>query len=139
MFESMTPWLIAAAIGGGCAVFAIKNGMLPLSKSARTSVEDLVKNQIVDDEFDGRSLLTWAKRNRPQGEFKIVLVKPTATWIKRLGLTDAQNIDAEKNLIGCMMDAKSNKVLDMQLFTFSSMSKKMRDNFKDSDEFVVTS
>lgn len=138
MFESMTPWLIAAVVGGGCAVFAIKKGVLSPSKSAHMSVEDLVRNQIVDDEFDGRSLLEWVKRKRPQGDFKVVVVKPTAAWIKRLGLKDAQSIDAEKNLIGCMMDAKVETVLDMQLFSFSSMSSKMRDNFKGSDEFVVT-
>ncbi len=139
MFESMTPWLIAAVVGGGCAVFAIKKGILSPSKSALISVEDLVRNQIVDDEFDGRSLLAWVKRKRPQGDFKIIVVKPTAAWIKRLGLKDAQSIDANKNLIGCMMDAKSEEILDMQLFSFSSISKKMRDNFKGSDEFVVTS
>lgn len=139
MFESMTPWLIAAVVGGGCAVFAIKKGILSPSKSALISVEDLVRNQIVDDEFDGRSLLAWVKRKRPQGDFKIIVVKPTAAWIKRLGLKDAQSIDANKNLIGCMMDAKSEEILDMQLFSFSSISKKIRDNFKGSDEFVVTS
>ncbi|MBQ7704003.1 MAG: hypothetical protein IJT73_01030 [Selenomonadaceae bacterium] len=138
MFETIPSWLVFALIGGGAAVFALKSGILPLSIFPRSSIKEMVKSQIVDDEFDGRSLIQWINKNSAAGNVKILLVKPTKAWIKKLNLKDAEKIDAEKNLIGCIVDMQSEKVLKMQLFSFSSMSNSMQAKFNGEDQIVLT-
>ena len=137
-----TNWSIAAIIGGSVAIggvilYAIIHGKLPLPSFMRISIDDLVKTQIVDDEFDGVSLLRWIKRNR-RDNVKVVVVKPTQSWIKKLNLKDAKNIDAEKNLLAYMID-DDDKLLTMQLFTFSSISPTMSAKFSSTGEMVLSS
>ena len=138
-----TNWSIAAIIGGAVAIggvilYAIIHGKLPLPSFMRISIDDLVKTQIVDDEFDGVSLLRWIKRNRRDHNVKVVVVKPTQSWIKKLNLKDAEKIDAEKNLLAYMID-DDDKLLTMQLFTFSSISPTMSAKFSSTGEMVLSS
>ena len=136
-------WNIPAAVcgilsGGGIVTYAVTHGKLPLPKFMRTSINELVEKQIVDDEFDGSSLMSWIRKNRPDGNFKVLVVKPTQTWLKKLNLKDAENINVEKNLIGCIVSDKG-KLLSIQLFSFSSISSKMLEKFNDTDEMIVAS
>ena len=138
-----TNWSIATIIGGAVAIggvilYAIIHGKLPLPSFMRISIDDLVKTQIVDDEFDGVSLLRWIKRNRRDHNVKVVVVKPTQSWIKKLNLKDAEKIDAEKNLLAYMID-DDDKLLTMQLFTFSSISPTMSAKFSSTGEMVLSS
>lgn len=135
MLETISPWLIGAALGGAAMLFVGKKFLM---KIARPSVKELVKTQIVDDEFDGSSLLKWAQQHRIDGDIKILVVKPTPFWVKKLNLKDAESIDAQRNLIGCMVDTKSEKLLAIQLFSFGKMSDTMIGKFGDSDRFILT-
>lgn len=105
---------------------------------ARPLVKELFKTQIVDDEFDGSSLLKCAQQHRVDGDIKILVVKPTPFWVKKLNLKDAESIDAQRNLIGCMVDTKSEKLLATQLFSFGRMSDTTIGKFGDNDRFVLT-
>ncbi len=139
MFESITPWVITALFGGAAAaVFALKKGNPSRRGFVSPSIKDLVKTQIVDSEFDGRSLLNWVNDNKPTREVKVLLVKPTAFWINKFGLKDAEAIDVERNLIGCIIDIKKEEVLKIQLFSFSTMSDTMQAKFGDGDRIVLT-
>lgn len=138
-----TNWSIATIIGGAVAIggvilYAIIHGKLPLPSFMRISIDDLVKTQIVDDEFDGVSLLRWVNKNRRDNSIKVVVVKPTQSWIKKLNLKDAENLDAEKNLLAYMID-DDGKLLAMQLFTFSSISPTMSAKFSSTGEMVLSS
>lgn len=134
MLETISPWLAGALIGGAAVFFAVKKSM----SKAGMSVKELVRSQIVDDEFDGRSLLDWAKRHHTKGDIKILVVKPTDVWIKKLNLKDAESIDSQRNLIGYMINAKTDELVSIQLFSFSSMSNTMSQKFGGNDEFVLT-
>lgn len=124
-------------VGGGMA-YAMTHGKLPLPDFLKMSINDLVRDQIIDDEFDGGSLLNWIKENRTTEEIKVLVVKPTKFWLKKLNLKSADKIDAEKNLIGCMIDSEG-KLLSMQLFTFSTISQTMQKKFNAEGEMILTS
>lgn len=144
MFESITfsSWIIATAVGGiaivgGGVTYAMAHGKIPLPDFLKVSIDELVKTQIVDDEFDGTSLMTWIKKNRSSTKFKVLVVKPTKIYLKKFNLKDGENIDSEKNLIACMINDKG-KYVNMQLFTFSSVSSKMQEKFNDNGELCIT-
>ena len=134
MFDIVTslPWVLVAIVGAFVVVLTINKNML------RFSVEELVKSQIVNDEFDDHSLVSWIKENRPATDIKILVVKPTAFWTRSLGLHGAEKIDTQRNLIGCIVDDKTEKVLTVRLFNFRSMSKRMAAKFGKRDEILLS-
>ena len=81
--------------------------------------------------------MTWIKKNRSSTKFKVLVVKPTKIYLKKFNLKDGENIDSEKNLIACMINDKG-KYVNMQLFTFSSVSSKMQEKFNDNGELCIT-
>ena len=144
MFEEIVfmNWNVAEIIGVAALfvvgiIYLIMHGQLPLPPFLRLSINELVEKQIIDDEFDGVSLLRWMKKNRRDDKVKVVVVKPTPTWLKKLNLRDAEKIDPEKNLLAYMVD-DNGKLLSMQLFTFSSISQKMKEKFSTTGEMVMT-
>lgn len=134
MFEIVTslPWVIVAVVGAFIVLFAVNKNTLHFS------VEELVKSQIVNDEFDDHSLISWIKENRPATDIKILVVKPTAFWTRSLHLSGAEKIDTQRNLIGCIVDDKTEKVLTVRLFNFRSMSKRMAAKFGKRDEILLS-
>lgn len=134
MFEIVTslPWVIVAVVGAFIVLFAVNKNTLHFS------VEELVKSQIVNDEFDDHSLINWIKENRPATDIKILVVKPTAFWTRSLRLSGAEKIDTQRNLIGCIVDDKTEKVLTVRLFNFRSMSKRMAAKFGKRDEILLS-
>lgn len=138
MFEAITsPSLWAIALAGAGVVYLVKSGKL-FGNPFKMSFSDLVKQQIVEDEFDGRSLLAWIKQNQLPGEIKILVAKPTKFWMKKIGLKGAEHIDTERNLIACILDAKNEEVVKIQLFSFSKISDDMREKFAHQDEIIFS-
>ena len=128
---NLMPLLLIIVTSFVIVCYLLKKIILHFSDTA------LINSQIVSDEFDDYFLLTWIKENRPATDIKILVVKPTAFWVRNLGLIYTERIDTGKNLIGCIIDNKTEKILTMRLFNFRSMSNKMFNKFGKHDEILL--
>lgn len=139
--ESGTHWLTyviiaLAVIAGAVLVFWVLR-----RKGARPAKpwSELADHQVTEDVFDGTALIRWSKQNKEhyQPGMKLLVAKCTKKWVTQLGYEYPDGLDAEHNIIACMVDMADSTVVCPQLFSFGEMSGKMQEQFKGSNTFFL--
>lgn len=135
-------WLILPILLGGGATWFVMNRRKQTSdekKIRNGSWEDLLKNQIVVDNFDDKVLAKWITANRAaytEGR-QMLLVHCTENWMIKLGYAANTGIDATKNVIAFIIDMKSGELVCAQLFSFGKIAAKTAERFKGKAELFL--
>lgn len=111
----------------------------PAQKTPPRPWEKLLQNQITSDTFDDNMLAKWIRQNRAaytEGR-QMLLVHCTKTWLTQLGYENFPAVNADKNLIACIVELDTGEVIREQLFSFGSMDEKMKARFKGKDELFL--
>ena len=130
-----------AVFGAGATLFVLnrRDKKNPALKIKPRSCEKLLQNQITSDTFDDRVLAKWIRENRAaytEGR-QMLLVHCTKTWLAQLGYENISVLDADKNLIACIVELDTGEVIREQLFSFGTMDEKMKARFNGKAELFL--
>ena len=140
---SQAGWLgLLALLGGGATWLTMQRRR---KKSVEENIrkqswEELLKNQIAVEVFDDKELAKWIRANRAaytQGR-QMLLVRCTEDWMTKLGYMSKTGIDADKNVIACIIDMANGEIICAQLFNFGTMHDKTAERFRDKDELFLS-
>lgn len=97
--------------------------------------EELQRYQVTLDVLTVREIVQWADSCRAdRGENdRLLLVKASGRWVKRLGYQRPPQIDAQKNVIAFMENAVTGAISHVRLYSFGGMAPKVREMFGDKE------
>lgn len=132
--------VLAVLLGAGIAIFILRHHHQSTPhKPWLKPWTDLMEHQVIEEEFDGRSLARWVKAHLDDyTEGRVMLaVKCTEAWVSRLGYEYPEDLDEQKNIIAFLCDQTSGETIHIQLFSFGSIGEKINAELGTKGEMVI--